>query len=130
VAEGLEALRDRGLRLWLVTFGDVATQEAKVRATAVSPLVDRVEYEALGPAADKGRLFREICGTEGIDPRMCAAIGDRPDAEIAAGKRLGMFTVRVKRGEHRWLDPRTPEETADSEVLLFPAAARLVLERA
>jgi FMN phosphatase YigB (HAD superfamily) len=130
VPEGLEALRDRGLRLWLVTFGDVATQEAKVRATSVAALVDRVDYEALGPAADKGRLFREICAVEGVDPRECAAVGDRPDAEIAAGKRLGMFTVRVRRGEHRWLDPRSAEETADAEVLLFPAAARLVLERA
>ena len=131
LVEGAEAalldLRARGVRLFLVTFGDPPTQDAKIRATGVAALVDRVIFEPLGPSADKGRAFRAICEEEGLDPRRCAAVGDRPDGEIAAGKALGMFTVRVRRGEHRWLEPRVPAEAADQTVDGFAAAARVLL---
>jgi len=123
VEEALRALRAKGLRLFLVTFGDIATQETKVRATGIASLVDRVHYEPLGPSADKGRAFRAICEEEGLDPGACAVVGDRPDAEIAAGRRLGMFTVRVRRGEHRWLEPPVPEDGADATVPTFAEAA-------
>jgi len=126
VEEGLRALRARGARLFLVTFGEVATQEAKVRATGVAALVDRVVYEPLAPVVDKGRAFRAICEEEGLDPRDCAAIGDRPDAEIAAAKRLGMRTVRVRRGEHRSMEPRGPEEAADATVDSFAEAVAAI----
>ncbi len=129
-AAALGALRARGVRLFLVTFGDVPTQEAKVRATGVADLVDRVAYEPLAASADKGRAFRALCAEEGIDPRDCAAVGDRPDAEIAAGKALGMFTVRVRRGEHEALAPRGTGETADSTVSAFREAAALLAARA
>jgi FMN phosphatase YigB (HAD superfamily) len=122
VAEGLRALRSLGVRLLLVTLGDVPTQQAKVRAAEVEPLVDRVVYEPVGPAADKGRVFAALCAEEGLDPRACAAVGDRPDAEVAAGKRLGMFTIRVRRGEHAAFEPRAPEETADLTVPEIAAA--------
>ena len=126
VEEGLAALRARGVRLLLVTFGDVATQESKVRATGVAAHVDAVVYEPLAPASDKGRAFRALCEEEGLDPRECAAIGDRPDAEIAAAKRLGMRTVRVRRGEHRWMEPRSDDERADATVETFAEAAALL----
>jgi HAD superfamily hydrolase (TIGR01509 family) len=128
LVDGAEAalrdLRARGVRLFVVTFGDVPTQEAKVRATGIEPLVDRVVCEPLGPSADKGRAFRAICGEEGLDPRECAAVGDRPDSEIAAAKRLGMYAVRVRRGEHAAMEPRSSEESADATVASFAEAIR------
>ena len=125
-AGALVRLRARGVRLLLVTFGEVATQEAKVRATGAAALVDRVLYEPLGPSADKGRAFRELIEEEGLDPAACAAVGDRPDAEIAAGRALGMFTVRIRRGEHRWLEPRSAAEEADATVEDFAGAMRVL----
>jgi FMN phosphatase YigB (HAD superfamily) len=95
----------------------------------VAALVDRVDCEPVGPAADKGRAFREACAAEGVDPRECAVVGDRPDAEIAAGRSLGMFTVRVRRGEHERFEPRSPAEAADATVADFPAAAAILLRR-
>jgi putative hydrolase of the HAD superfamily len=127
VEAALRDLRSRGVRLLLVTFGDVGTQEAKVRATGVAALVDRIHYEPLGAAADKGRAFRELLEEEVLDPRECAAVGDRPDAEIAAGRMLGMRTVRIRRGEHRWLEPRTAAEEADATVEDFPGAVRTLM---
>lgn len=123
----LRDLRARGALLFLVTFGDVPTQEAKVRATGVAALVDQVVYEPLAAASDKGRTFREICQRRGLDPRRCAAVGDRPDAEIAAARRLGMRAIRVRHGEHERFEPRAPEEAADATVPDFAAAARLLL---
>ena len=120
-AAGLQALRSRGIRLFLVTFGDPPTQDAKVRATGVAALVDRVHFEPLGPVADKGRTFRLFCEQEGLDPRDCAAVGDRPDAEIAAGRALGMFTIRVRRGEHAAM-----EGEADRTVGTFAEAAAVL----
>ncbi len=125
--EALRALRARGVLLLLVTFGDPPTQEAKVRATGVDALVDRVVYEPLGPAADKGRAFRLLCEEFRLDPRACAAVGDRPDAEIAAAKRLGMLAFRVRRGEHRWMEARSPEEAPDGTAETFPRVVDLLL---
>ncbi len=125
LADGAEAalrdLRSRGVRLFLVTFGDVATQESKIRATGVEALVDRVVYEPLGPVADKGRAFRAICAEEGLDPGTCAVVGDRPDAEIAAGRALGMFTIRIRRGEHAAM-----EGPADRTVGTFAEASAIL----
>jgi putative hydrolase of the HAD superfamily len=119
--EALAAWRARGVRLYLVTFGDVATQEAKVRATGVGALVDRVHYEPLGPSADKGRAFRTILEEERLDPAGVAVVGDRPDAEIAAGRALGLFTIRVRRGEHAAM-----EGSADRTVASFAEAAAIL----
>ena len=44
-------------------------------------------------------------------------MGDRPDAEIAAAKRLGMRTVRVRRGEHRWMEPRNDDVETFAEAV-------------
>ncbi len=128
-AEALRDLRARGVRLFLVTFGDPPTQDAKVRATGLAALVDRVVYEPLSPTADKGRSFREICEQERLDPRECAAVGDRPDSEIAAAKRLGMFTIRVRRGEHAAMEPRNDEEKANQTVTSFAVAAEILRDR-
>ena len=119
--EALAAWRARGVRLLLVTFGDVATQEAKVRATGVQALVDRVHYEPLGPSADKGRAFRALLEEERLDPAGVAVVGDRPDAEIAAGRALGLFTIRVRRGEHAAM-----EGAADRTVASFAEAAAIL----
>jgi HAD superfamily hydrolase (TIGR01509 family) len=126
-AEALDALRAGGTALVLVTFGDPPTQEAKVRATGLAPLLDGVRYEPLAASPDKARAFREICAVRGLDPARCAAVGDRPDAEIAAGRALGMRTVRLRRGEHAFRDPRGPHEEADATVPDFAAAAALLL---
>jgi putative hydrolase of the HAD superfamily len=127
-AEALATLRARGVTLVLVTFGDPPTQEAKIRATGLAPLVDEVRLEPLAASPDKARAFREICGRRGLDPARCAAVGDRPDAEIAAGRALGMRTVRVRRGEHVHREARGPLERADVTVPDFAAAAKLLLE--
>lgn len=127
VRETLGELRRRGVRLLLVTFGDPPTQEAKIRATGAGELVDRVVYEPLGPRADKGRAFRELLAAEGLEGAACLAVGDRPDGEIAAGRRNGMRTVRIRRGEHEALDPRGPEEDADHTVATFREAAAILL---
>ncbi len=124
--EALARWRRAGALLLLVTFGDPATQHAKIVATGVGDLVDAVILEPLGPRADKGRAFREAVERHGLDPARCIVVGDRPDAEIAAGRALGMRTVRIRRGEHRAMDPADEALAPHETVADFAAAAAAV----
>ena len=59
-----------------------------------------------------------------------AYVGDRPDNDVAPAKRLGLTTVRLRRGPHADQAPRTDAERADVEARnLAEAAQHLVAWR-
>ncbi|MHC4820307.1 MAG: HAD family hydrolase [Planctomycetota bacterium] len=127
VEETLDRLAQAGIRRILVTFGDQPTQHAKIVAAGLMARLDRIVYEPLSSSADKLRAFRLLCEEESLDPAACLAVGDRPDAEIAAGRALGMRTIRLRRGEHRFIEPEDPAHIADNTVETFAEAAALIL---
>ena len=97
----LEALAP-GRRLFLVTVGDPQTQRTKVELTGLGHHFADLRYVDIA-APDKLPAIRELL--VGIDPARAAVVGDRIDGELEAGRRLGCWTVRVDRGEGRWLQP-------------------------
>ena len=100
----LEALApDR--RLFLVTVGHPATQQTKVELTGLARHFEAIRYVDIA-APDKQPAIAELL--TGIDPARAVVVGDRIDGELEAGRRLGCWTVRVDRGEGRWLRPKNP----------------------
>lgn len=123
----LRSLKERGARVFVVSFGDPETQRAKVTALGLErePCIDRVFYADFGNIMTKDAFFRSILRNVGRDPTRVLVVGDRPSSEIRAGKMLGMHTVRLRSGEFASLKARGPEEQADFEINTIDAVLKL-----
>jgi FMN phosphatase YigB (HAD superfamily) len=114
----LRRLKRRGVHVVIATFGDPATQQAKVRALGLDkePAVDAIAYADLSSVVTKEAVFRRILREHERDPKKILVVGDRPSSEIRAGNQLGMHTVRLRHGEFRRLEPQGREEQAGHEI--------------
>ncbi len=96
----LRFLHQRGVRNFIVSFGEPATQKAKIKALGLDaePSLEAIWY------ADRSNL---------LPAGQMLVVGDRPMSEIRAGRELGMHTVRVHCGEFASQMPSTSAETPD-----------------
>ncbi|MBZ5524106.1 MAG: HAD family hydrolase [Acidobacteriia bacterium] len=111
----LHFLHRRGVRIFIVSFGEPEIQRAKARALGLEdePAVEAIFYADRSKALTKDIAFRQIQEKTGLPSRQMLVVGDRPMSEIRAGKSLGMHTVRLKRGEFAAQEAAGPEEQAD-----------------
>lgn len=114
----LRWLKGHGVHVVLATFGDPATQQAKVRSLGLDrePALAAIHYADTSNVVTKEAVFRRILREHERDPRRILVVGDRPSSEIRAGRELGMHTVRIRRGEFRKLEPTDRLERADFEI--------------
>ncbi len=126
----LRGLKQRGVRIFVVSFGDPETQRAKVTALGLDrePSIDHVFYADTGDVMTKEAFFRSILRNAERDPKRVLVVGDRPSSEIRAGKALGMHTARLRGGEFARLHPQGPEEQADFEISKIDAVLKLPFE--
>jgi FMN phosphatase YigB (HAD superfamily) len=114
----LRFLHSRGVKVFIVSFGEPAIQKAKVKSLGLDtePAIDRIFY------ADRDKLLTKEAAFQIIQQELQVAtgevliVGDRPMREIRAGKELGMHTVRIRHGEFAAQEPRDPMEEPDYEV--------------
>lgn len=114
----LRFLHARGVRVFIVSFGEPQIQRAKVTALGLEghPAIDHIYY------ADRDQLLTKEAAFAMIQQRLqlpaceMLIVGDRPMREIRAGKELGMHTVRIRHGEFASQQPRGPEEEPDYQV--------------
>ncbi|MBI4133111.1 HAD hydrolase-like protein, partial [Candidatus Uhrbacteria bacterium] len=78
----------------LVTAGDLELQQNKVARAGIALYFSEIRFDTIG---DKETIFKDIIRARGLDPRRIMVIGDNPNAELGAGKRLGMVTVQTLR---------------------------------
>ncbi len=114
----LRTLRKRGVRIFVVSFGDPQTQRAKIAALGLDrePAVEHIFYADTDLNLTKDSAFSSILQRTGAQPANVLVVGDRPGGEIRAGRRLGMHTVRLRHGEFAVVDPQNADEQADFEI--------------
>src|SRR5215469_1515647 len=123
----LRHLQRRGVRNYVVSFGEPKTQHAKVRSLGLEkhPLLEDILYADRNKLLTKEAAFRTIQLATGLPAEQMLVVGDRPMSEIRAGKLLGMHTVRIRRGEFAIQEPEGPEEEADYVVRNISEIKRL-----
>ncbi|MGH9650705.1 MAG: HAD family hydrolase, partial [Terriglobales bacterium] len=123
----LRYLKRRGVRNFIVSFGDPDTQRAKVVALGLDreTAVENIFYADRDQALTKQDVFRSILRSVESDPARVLVVGDRPASEIRAGKELGMRTVRMRHGEFAALEPESDAERADHEMKRITHLRRL-----
>jgi len=101
-------LRNRGVRLALVTNGSGAAQRVKIDRFGLVPLFDCIVIEGeFGVGKPDERVYLHACRQLGVAPAEAWMIGDRLDWDVAAPQRLGILTVWVDNAVHG-LPPSSP----------------------
>jgi len=114
----LRFLHSRGVKVFVVSFGEPEIQRAKVKALRLDqePAIDRIFYADRDRLLTKEAAFKKIQQELGLKASEVLVVGDRPMREIRAGKELGMHTVRIRYGEFAAQEPRNKDEQPDYEV--------------
>ena len=126
----LHFLAKRGVRNFIVSFGEPRIQHAKVKSLGLEgePSVEKIYFADRNNVLTKEAAFRKIQKRTRLTPGEILIVGDRPAREIRAGKELGMHTIRVRHGEFKAQMPVGLEEEPDyvianiSEVRELPFA--------
>ena len=123
----LRHLKSRGVRNFIVSFGDPDTQRGKVAALGLDgeSSVENIFYADRGQVLTKEEVFRSVLQSVESDPARVLVVGDRPASEIRAGKGLGMHTVRLRHGEFAVQEPQSEAERADFEIKKLTALRKL-----
>ncbi len=125
----LDELKKRGVRIFVVSFGDPDTQRAKAAALGLDrdPAVERLFFADPAGLVTKEGVFRSILRNVEPDPHRVLVVGDRPSSEIRAGNILGMHTARLHHGEFASLKPVGAEERARFKLRAIDDVLRLPL---
>lgn len=128
VREALARLRMAGVRLAVVTDGDVDMQAWKVRALGLSAFFECVVVsDALGGRGMRkphSAPFLAALQGLGLGPGRCVVIGDRPEKDVTGAVGVDIRAIRVKSGEyHQVADVAGTWHTAAD----FPAAVDWLL---
>ena len=97
----LQALRGRGLKIFLVTSGNLEEQGAKLNQLGLRPLLDEVMIvKRDGEGKAKGDCFQRLMKKYHLTPKEVMCVGDRIEDELAAAAALGMTTAMLRHGQH------------------------------
>ena len=114
----LRFLHSRGVKVFIVSFGEPEIQKAKVKSLGLDrePAIDRIFYADRDKLLTKEAAFQIIQQELELAADQVLIVGDRPMREIRAGNELGMHTVRIRHGEFAVQEPREEMEEPDYEV--------------
>ena len=117
VLDGLEALRDAGWRIGIVTNGFPEFQLPKVHAVGLGAYVDVVcVSEAESSWKPDSGIFKAAAERAGAPLEGAWMVGDSLGADIAGGNLLGLYTAWVRHGR-----TLTPEDPQPDHILERPA---------
>jgi putative hydrolase of the HAD superfamily len=124
----LRMLRERGMKLGIVTNGLSETHREKIALLQISEFFDAIFLsDEVGMLKPDPLLFAHACRTLGGAPAHAAMVGDRYDRDISGAQQAGLYTI--------WLNVRAeslppgavpPDATCSSiaeagRILLAPA---------
>jgi len=116
IAEVLEALKQRGLKLGLCANQPAAVLQRLSREGIGHYFANEGISGVLGLRKPDVRLFVRVCEDLDVVPTECIMVGDRIDNDVVPAKLLGMKTVLIRTGRHQEQMPRSWDERPDLEV--------------
>jgi putative hydrolase of the HAD superfamily len=105
-------------RVGIVTNGRPAVQRAKVAALGLAAQVDAVVLAAehgSGRGKPDPEPFLAAAAALGVDAQRCVFVGDDPFRDVHGARRLGMKTIRIRRGPYASVEV-PPSAEADAVI--------------
>ncbi|MEV5826412.1 HAD family hydrolase [Spirillospora sp. NPDC052242] len=100
VPGALAALAARGLRLGVITNGDVRQQRAKLARMGLAERLPHVTASSeAGCAKPAAEIFRTACAGLGLAPAAVAYVGDRLDTDARGAAAAGLTGVWLDRSD-------------------------------
>jgi putative hydrolase of the HAD superfamily len=86
-------------KLGLITDGHIATQQHKIDALRVNSFFDCIIINDITKGVDKSaeEPFIQLIKSLNVSPNKTIFIGDNPQKDFIIPKKLGIFTIRIKR---------------------------------
>ena len=92
--ETIQAFRELGVKLALVTNGAAEPQRAKVERFNLAPLFDHVQIEGeAGFGKPQEQAYVHAMQILGVQPHETWMVGDNLEWEVAAPQRLGIYAI-------------------------------------
>lgn len=92
--EGLQALRDHGVRLALITNGSSATQRAKIQRFDLAGFFDHIQIEGeVGFGKPEPRAYHHAMAALGSQPHETWIVGDHLEWEVSTPQSLGLTAI-------------------------------------
>jgi putative hydrolase of the HAD superfamily len=98
----LEILKSEGYLIGIITNGSLPAQKNKINALNLSNRVDVICIpDEFGKEFQKPDKFSYIYTAEelGVSTEECVYVGDNPLTDFEGAKKVGMETIRIRRGE-------------------------------
>jgi putative hydrolase of the HAD superfamily len=126
----LSYLKSKQYKLGLITDGYALTQRNKIQALGLTNYFDVIILtEELGKDLQKPSVksYEEMLHRLSVKAEECIYIGDNPLKDFISAKKLGMTTIRVKRGKGFYDSIEVPKELdADYQVTNLLAIPSLI----
>lgn len=103
-------LKESGYKLYIATNGNAVKQWDKLIRLRIALYFDDVFVSEEIGGEKCVAFFRKIVKRLGVKAEECIMIGDREESDIVPAKKIGMKTIRIRRG--RYAEGKT---VADSE---------------
>jgi len=98
----LKKLKSKKYKLGLITDGNLIRQRAKVHNTTLRSFFNVIIYTAeKNQPKPNYQPYLEIIKRLDVRPIDSFYIGDDPDVDFEGSKKIGMQTIRIKRGEFK-----------------------------
>jgi len=113
----LRRLRDRGMKLGLLTNGFSETHREKIALLQIGELFDAIFIaDEVGMLKPDPLLFAHACRAMGVSPMHAAMVGDRYDRDIRGALEAGIYTVWLNLREEPMPQGKPPHAICSSIV--------------
>src|SRR5262245_550685 len=110
--ETLQALKDRGITLGIISNGMTAIQNGVVDALGIRRLMDVILIsEAEGVRKPHPEIFHRAAYRVGLRAQQCSYVGDHPSVDVMAARAAGLHAI-WKRTTY-WIAPACDVHTID-----------------
>ncbi|MEP6478860.1 MAG: HAD family hydrolase, partial [Rhodoglobus sp.] len=117
----LDALDAAGIRIGIITNGDIDFQQAKLDGVGLAPRIEHVIASgSLGFTKPDPRIFEHACEVFGVSAHEAAYVGDRLRTDAIGAAAAGLLGVWLDRGPSA-----TAEELAEAEAFRVPVIRSL-----
>jgi len=110
-------LRESGYLLGIVSEGRAVKQWQKLIQLGIQHLFHRVLIsEEIKEETVTPKMFELVLKELGAFPRETVFVGNRLDTDILCANKAGIISVRMRKGEHRVEEPKSPEMAPKYEI--------------
>jgi putative hydrolase of the HAD superfamily len=117
VVPTLLKLRESGYQLGIVSEGRAVKQWQKLIQLGIQHLFHRVLIsEEIKQDTVKPEMLERVLKEIGAFPEETVFVGNQLDTDILYANKAGVISVRMRKGEHRVEEPKSPEMTPKYEI--------------